>query len=395
MRILILTHDYPGFLTSFHQQNPELETASYEEHLQARVDSLFGVADFYSRNLRALGHEARDLYINNEFMQSAWAREHSVPASTSIPTKRVKSVLDRMQRIRSSPVLRPLKPLLRPLAERLDGRRTLFEILAAQIRHYKPDVILSQAIQAIPDEFLREFKKDVPLMVGQIASPFSSDKQFRAYDLMISSLPNFVDRFRKQGMKAELVRLAFDAPINGKIPASTPSIDVSFVGTLSADHQDRLDFLETVASRLDLHVWGRVLSSLPAGSALRRCHHGDAFGREMYAILQKSRITLNFHIDVAEQYANNLRLYEATGVGTLLLTDYKQNLCDMFEPGKEVATYRTPEECVEKARYYLDHEKERTAMAGAGQQRTLHDHTYARRMEELSTLFERCLQAKP
>ena len=57
-------------------------------------------------------------------------------------------------------------------------------------------------------------------------------------------------------------------------------------------------------------------------------------------------MTLNHHIDVAEAYAGNLRLFEATGVGTLLVTDWKKNLHEMFEAGKEVVTYRTPEECV-------------------------------------------------
>jgi spore maturation protein CgeB len=111
----------------------------------------------------------------------------------------------------------------------------------------------------------------------------------------------------------------------------------------------------------------------------------------MYTILRNSRITLNYHIGVAERHANNLRLFEATGVGTLLLTDYKEDLHEMFEPGKEVAVYRTPAECVDIARYYLEHEQEREVIARAGQQRTLRDHTYRLRMHELAALFERCL----
>ena len=34
----------------------------------------------------------------------------------------------------------------------------------------------------------------------------------------------------------------------------------------------------------------------------------------MHQILRSSRTTLNHHIDAAESYANNMRLYEATGV---------------------------------------------------------------------------------
>jgi spore maturation protein CgeB len=193
-------------------------------------------------------------------------------------------------------------------------------------------------------------------------------------------------------MSSELVRLAFQPTVLDKLPASERSIDVSFVGTLSADHENRGELLETVASRVDLQVWGRVDSPLPSGSLLERSHRGPAWGKEMYRILRQSRITLNYHIGLAQQYANNLRLFEATGVGALLLTDHKENLHEMFEPGKEVAVYNTPEECAEMSRYYLAHEREREAIARAGQQRTLRDHTYQLRIRELSLLFERYLR---
>jgi spore maturation protein CgeB len=53
----------------------------------------------------------------------------------------------------------------------------------------------------------------------------------------------------------------------------------------------------------------------------------------------------------------------------------------LFEIGREVVTFSTPEECVDHARYYLDHRDERVDIARAGQARTLRDHTYAQRME--------------
>ena len=102
-------------------------------------------------------------------------------------------------------------------------------------------------------------------------------------------------------------------------------------------------------------------------------------------------MTPNHIVNVAGEYANNLRLFEATGVGTLLLTDWKSNLSDLFHVGSEVIAYRNPEECSDLIRYYLSHEKERDAIARAGQQRTLRDHTYPQRMRELIDLVGRFL----
>jgi spore maturation protein CgeB len=82
-----------------------------------------------------------------------------------------------------------------------------------------------------------------------------------------------------------------------------------------------------------------------------------------------------------------MRLFEATGMGACLLTDWKTDLQDIFEPDKEVVAYRSAEECVEKVNYLLHHEKERQAIAAAGQRRTLRDHTFAQRALQLDELI--------
>ena len=78
MRILVLNADYPRFLAWFYRRQPGLENASYAAQMAARNASLFGVADFYSRNFAALGHAAAEIHVNNPWLQSAWAREHGM-----------------------------------------------------------------------------------------------------------------------------------------------------------------------------------------------------------------------------------------------------------------------------------------------------------------------------
>jgi spore maturation protein CgeB len=86
-----------------------------------------------------------------------------------------------------------------------------------------------------------------------------------------------------------------------------------------------------------------------------------------------------------------MRLFEATGMGTMLITDWKVNLHKMFEPGKEVITYRTAEECADLIHYYLEHDTERETIARAGQERTLREHTYYQRMRELDNFVGKYL----
>ena len=245
----------------------------------------------------------------------------------------------------------------------------------------------------IRSDLLWQIRTQARLLVGQIASPLPEGEDFGIYDLMMSSLPNLVAHFRKLGVPAELNRMAFEPRVLETLARPvTPDIPVSFVGNLSPAHGARVRLIEHLCEALDIGIWGGGADSLPAESPIQACHRGAAWGRDMYSVLARSRITVNSHIDMAEDHANNMRLYEATGSGTLLLTDWKSDLVEIFEPGREVAVYRSPEECVERIYYYLNHEEERAAIARAGQQRTLREHTYRRRMEELSSLVARYLE---
>lgn len=393
MRFLILNVDYPDFLQWLYAEQSGLKRRSYKEQMQARNESLFGVADFYSSNLCKLGHEARDIHVNNEVMQKAWAREHGITIhEPGLVVQRTGTTLQRARRKLARTPVRYLKLFLRSFLRSLDLYQSwVYDILAAQIRHYKPDVVLNQAMDVISSCFLVEMKPFIRLMVGQIAAPLPQNADFSCYDLVISSLPNYVELFRQMGIQSELQRLAFEPRILDKLNRLAGQTAVSFVGGLSSVHKNRVDLLEYLCERVDIDVWGPGAESLPSGSLIRRRYHGEAWGIDMYRILHNSRISLNQHIGIAESYANNCRLFEATGVGTLLITDWKVNLHEMFEPGKEVVAYRTPEECVELIQYYLEHDDEREAIARAGQQRTLKEHTYYNRMQELVDLVSKYL----
>ncbi|OGQ92975.1 MAG: hypothetical protein A2253_08340 [Deltaproteobacteria bacterium RIFOXYA2_FULL_55_11] len=386
-RLLILNTDYPEFLCWLYAQHPGLENEPYDEQMRSRNESLFGVADFYSSNLRRLGHEAWDIHANNEFMQRAWAREHGIRSDQpSGILQHWIGMLQATKRAMPKAPVRYLRRLLHPLVDSINGRpRWFYDILEAQIKHYKPDVLLNQDM-GISSRFLNEMKPHVRMLVGQIASPLPEGEEFGCYDLVISSLPNFVEHFRRMRVPVELHRFAFEPKVLSHLSDGYAKIAISFVGSLSQDHQTRVQLLEHLCARLGLKVWGREAGGLSKNSSIRQCYMGRAWGIEMYQILYNSKMTLNHHIGVAESYANNMRLFEATGVGSLLVTDWKTNLAEMFKEGEEVVTYRTPEECAELVRYFLEHDNEREAIARAGQKRTLREHTYYQRMQELGDI---------
>lgn len=373
MKFLIVNTDYPEFLNTFYSERPSLAAACYEEQMQARMATLFGVADYYSNNLRKFGHEAIDIHANNEIVQKAWAQEHGLKIHSDFEL-----ALDRRKKFF-------------PWVSRRRSSRWIHQILAAQIKYYKPDVLLNQAMDGIPSAFFAEMKPYIRLLVGQHAAPILQDSDFRCYDLFISSLPNFCDHFRNLGVRSELCRLAFEPSVLHRLGERKTSISVTFVGSLTSEHSSRISLLDSLCDETCLRVWGNGGHLLPVGSHLHRRLEKPVWGLAMYKILQSSRLTLNHHIGISESYANNMRLYEATGVGALLITDWKQNLNEIFEVGKEVVAYHSPAECAELINYYLDHPCDAESIAKAGQQRTLRDHTYAKRMEEFASIVEKYL----
>jgi spore maturation protein CgeB len=387
MRIAIITTSYPAFLRELYSNTPGLECKSYSEQLAARNDSLFGFADFYSRGFRAHGHQAAEFHLNNFHLQAAWAREHGLPAPQLPPTSTTTVPLaSALHRIKGS-----LKSVLRPLARAIippNLRPWQARILRAQIEAFQPDIIYNQEPATVRGRFVDTLRRPGRWVVGQIASALPAGENFKSYDLMVSSLPNFVAFFRSNGVPSAYNRLAFEPLVRDAIGSPVRDIALSFVGNLSSVHHRRVALLEHVAERLPLKIWGSGLERLPPSSVLHKCFQGEAWGRKMLEILARSQITLNNHEAVAGNYANNLRLYEATGMGALLLTDWKSDLDDILASGEELVAYESPMDCVSVVEKLLADGGERTRIAAAGQRRTMNTHNYLRRTGELLQIFE-------
>ena len=356
MRILVLDTFYASFLREHYRARPGLAEEKYAAQWRSLMDQSFGTADSYSYFLAQLGHEAHEVVANCEPLQAAWAREHDLPG---------------------------------PGRTRLLRSGRLERILAAQVEGYRPDVLYVQNLLLLDPRALRRLGRN-RLVVGQIASEPPPDAQLRAFDLLLTSFPHFVGRFRALGVPSEYFRIGFDPRALERIGAQPRDLETIFVGSLRrGQHGSGNALLGRVADRLPLEVWGPGSEEWPKGSALRRSHRGEAWGIEMLRLLGRARIALNRHIDVAGDDANNMRLYEATGMGALLLTDAKRNLGELFEVGREVLAYRDEDELVRLATHFLEHEDERAEIAAAGQARTLAEHTYEHRMQELVEILER------
>jgi hypothetical protein len=82
-----------------------------------------------------------------------------------------------------------------------------------------------------------------------------------------------------------------------------------------------------------------------------------------------------------------LRLFEATGLGSCLVTDTGPNMSEIFEEGKEIITYTTKEDAAEKIKYLLDNQEKISEIAEAGKQRTFRCHLAINRAHEFNDII--------
>jgi Glycosyl transferases group 1 len=77
------------------------------------------------------------------------------------------------------------------------------------------------------------------------------------------------------------------------------------------------------------------------------------------------------------------RAFEMGLSGTLMLCQLSPNLDRYYEPGKEFVPFDDLDDCVEKARFYLRHDNERTKIAAAYYERTRAEHLWQHRYQQL------------
>ena len=199
-------------------------------------------------------------------------------------------------------------------------------------------------------------------------------------------------KIRNKGVSCEYFKIGFETSIFEDLPYKERDIPISFIGGVTRHHKKSLALLEYISNKIPIKIYGYGANRLSKKSAIRKNHFGEVYGNEMYDILRRSKITFNRHIDVAETNANNMRMFEATGMGSLLITDKKDNLNDLFRENKEVISYCNKEDALEKIIYFLKNTREASEIANRGRMRTHKNHSYNTRMEELIQILETYLK---
>jgi spore maturation protein CgeB len=386
---------YSGYLESFYRRHTETSGMSYSDHLDFLLADTTEFVASYLRNFRKLGVQNDCIISNDDRLQTKWAITKGID-----PEKK-------------------------------------WDILFDQIDSFRPDIILIENLRFVNNEFLIRVRNNIPglkIITANHCSPFSPKvlDSLKGVDFVFTCTPGLKESIEKMGIRSYLIYHGFDSDQLKRLEGVTVKAEngLVFSGSLITGgnfHAKRINLIERILKEnlpielyVDLEKGYRIrikqsiyyfsqllkLTGLknifkdsailqygsskvsPYSKALLKKMHPPVFGIDMLELFMKSGIVLNFHIGIAGDYAGNIRMFEATGAGSCLLTDNKKNMPDLFEIGKEVIVYDSEDDCIEKIKWLLDHEEERNKIAMAGKKRTLNHHTVANRCEAIATILK-------
>jgi spore maturation protein CgeB len=123
------------------------------------------------------------------------------------------------------------------------------------------------------------------------------------------------------------------------------------------------------------------------GTAWRRLPPLDYYD-ELPLFYPQSAVSLNT-TSLQMKGAVNQRVFDVPACGGFVVTDAREQLDALFEPGRETAVYAEPGEITELVRHYLARPAERERISAAARRRILATHTYGHRLTELVAAMQK------
>lgn len=370
---------------------PELKTLPYDKQCKEILNGFYAYSGSFSQAMKQLGNDCSELIYDLECLQKQWAKENNIFLE--------------------------------------EGKHWQQKIIAEQLKKIQPDVVYIQGISTIDSIYIESIREKLPnlkLIVQYSGFPTGWDR-IDPNALLLVGTPYMVKQANDNRLDAHLVYHSFDPSILQNINEDNHKrYDFTFVGSsgfgFGDGHKSRYWDLLKLSYNTPLELWIDERELLrkecdvnPFKIALLEDNyyndlnyqvqdyptapcklsylltpekkHAPVHGLDYFQLLNDSNMTFHRHTDQAFGFSGAMRLFEATGVGACLITDHTPNISELYDVDSEIVTYTNLDECVEKVNYLLENPKEMRAIAKAGQQKTLTQHTIKHRCEHIHELI--------
>jgi spore maturation protein CgeB len=200
-----------------------------------------------------------------------------------------------------------------------------------------------------------------------------------AFDVFATTCPDAPAWYARDGI--DNCVLTQWAAASGDLAAPKRAVecafDVTFVGSNYGSRPARVERLRSAGIQVECfgHGWP----------------NGAVAAHRLREIVRDSRVSLNFsEAGGGSGRQIKARVFEVPGAGGMLLTERAPHMERYFSIGGEIACFDGEAGLLAGVRHLLAHPQERDAIAAAGFERVVREHTYERR---LAALLERAMTA--
>lgn len=149
--------------------------------------------------------------------------------------------------------------------------------------------------------------------------------------------------------------------------------EAAFLSRVLAN-RERVNILNNLAEKYKVHLYTND-KNITQLSKCVKIDEGLSYD-VLTKIYKESKINLNVTLHCIETGIPQ-RVFDIMAAGGFLLTNYQEEIEELFVPGEDLAVYHNQQELEELVEYYLTHEEERERIARNGQKKVLENHGYS------------------
>ncbi len=294
------------------------------------------------------------------------------------------------------------------------GRDKMNKMLIETVSKEKPDICF---FSLFTDEIKKETIREITNKSGTVTLNWFNDDHWRfdnyskywapCFNWIVTTDSQAIQKYHKIGYK-NVIKSQWACNHFLYKPLKLPKIyDVSFVGQ---PHSNRKKIIEKMKKAgVKIECWGRgwpngkvpqekmirIFSQSKINLNLTKSSSGNTL-KSIAKIFLKRKKHKSIQIGNPRYWIDNsksllgkkreqikTRNFEIPGCKGFLVTGNADNLGDYYENDKEIIIYKNVNDLIERIGYYLKHDKERELIAQAGYERTLRNHTYEKRFNEI------------
>jgi spore maturation protein CgeB len=169
--------------------------------------------------------------------------------------------------------------------------------------------------------------------------------------------------------------------------ATAIRFELGFIGTWRPEREALLERMD----EFNLAIWGGKYWSTRtnrSGRVRNRWAGGELIGPQVVAASAETAVMLNI-LDPITWPGPNMRSFELPACRAFVLSSRSPAILEIFEEGRDLECFDSPEEAIDKVRFYLTRSSDRIRIAQNGYERVIGGgHTYVDRAKTIVNWFD-------